>query len=151
MPYSIPTDEEVLEAIRYVMRRNRGIDSLTKLRDLIIKELQNNDPDYTVSFERVRTLAVTAPFVNTDISTREGEKKEQLKGRCPVCGGDLEKTKNATIFGGSVTLGYKCSECPYWTGLKKRIPIKYSFEYEEKEIKDEDKTPERDNDREKQQ
>ncbi len=146
MPYSIPTDEEVLDAVRYVMRRMKGIDSLTKLRELVIKELRNNDPDYTVSFERVRSLAVTAPFVKTDITARKGEKKQNFKGECPVCGGELRKTKNETIFGGSVTLGYKCSECPYWTGLKKRIPIKYSFEYEEKEKNDEDKTPERDND-----
>ncbi len=129
MAYSIPSDEEVLEALRYVMRRNKGINSLTKLRKLVISELENKDKSYTVSFNRLRELAVTASFIHAEIYARTSEKKNSLKGRCPVCQGKLKKTKNETIFGGSVTLGYKCSECPYWTGIKRRVPIKYSFEY----------------------
>ena len=148
MSYSIPGDEEVESALRYVMRRNKGIDSLRKLRKLVLKELKNKDPKYTVGFDRVRKLAVTAPFINTKIYARKGERKDSLKGRCPVCGNKLEKTKNETIFGGSVTLGYRCQECPYWTTLKRRIPTRYSFEYKPEEKRDEDKTPERDNDKE---
>ncbi|MBS3817749.1 MAG: hypothetical protein KGY76_09335 [Candidatus Thermoplasmatota archaeon] len=139
MPYSIPSEEEIEKALRYVMRRTRGVGSLQKLRDLVIGELQNNDPEYTVSSERLRKIAVTAPFINTEIDARKGEKKKDLKGRCPVCGSDLEKTKNETIFGGSVTLGYKCEECPYWTTLKRRIPTQYNFEYKKEEKIDEDK------------
>ncbi len=148
MPYSIPSDKEVKSALRYVMRRNKGINSLTKLRNLVLSELRNKNPDYTVGFERFRKLAVTATFVKTDIYARKSDKKDSLKGECPVCGNKLEKRKNETIFGGSVTLGYKCQKCPYWTTLKRRIPTRYSFEYEEKEIKDEDKTPERNHNRE---
>ncbi|MEF8832150.1 MAG: hypothetical protein V5A66_01370 [Candidatus Thermoplasmatota archaeon] len=148
MSYSIPSDEEVKSALRYVMRRNKGINSLNKLRNLVLSELQNNDPDYTVGFERIRKLAVTASFMKTDIYARKSEKKDSLKGKCPVCGNKLEKRKNETIFGGSVTLGYKCQECPYWTTLERRIPTRYSFEYKPKEKKDEDKTSERNNDRE---
>ncbi len=133
MPYSIPSDEEIEDSLRYVMRRNRGVNSLQKLRKLVLKELRNNDPEYTVSSERLRKIAVTASFINTEIAARKGEKKKQLKGKCPVCGNKLEKTKNETIFGGSVTLGYKCEECPYWTTLKRRIPIRYDFEYKKEE------------------
>jgi len=145
MSYSIPNDEEVQDALRYVMRRNKGINSLNKLRDLVLKELQNKNPDYTVGFERIRKLAVTAPFIKTNIYARKSEKKGSLKGKCPVCSNKLEKTKNETIFGGSVTLGYKCQKCPYWTTLKRRIPTRYSFEYNKKERKDEDKTSTRNN------
>lgn len=148
MSYSIPSDKEVKRALRYVMRRNKGINSLTKLRELVLSELKNKHPDYTVGSERIRKLAVTAPFIKTDIYARKSDRKESLKGKCPVCGNELEKTKNETIFGGSVTLGYKCQECPYWTTLKRRIPTRYSFEYKAEEIDDEDKAPERDNDRE---
>lgn len=133
MPYSIPDDDEIEDALRYVMRRMKGINSLNKLRKLVIKQLKNIDGDYTVSSERLRKIAVTSSFINTTIYTREGKKKKKFSGKCPVCGGKLNLTKNETIFGGSVTLGYKCTECPYWTTIRRRIPIRYSFEYKKEE------------------
>ena len=133
MPYSIPDDDEIKDALRYVMRRMKGINSLSKLRKLILKQLKNVDGDYTVSSERLRKIAVTSPFIKTTIYTRKGKKKKKLSGKCPVCSGKLERTKNETIFGGTVTLGYKCTECPYWTTIRRRIPIRYSFEYKKEE------------------
>ncbi len=133
MPYSIPDDDEIEDALRYVMRRMKGINSLNKLRKLVIKQLKNVDKDYTVSSERLRKIAVKAPFIKTTIYTRKGKKKKKLSGKCPVCSGKLEITKNETIFGGTVTLGYKCTECPYWTTIRRRIPIRYSFEYQKEE------------------
>ncbi len=133
MPYSIPDDDEIEDALKYVMRRMKGINSLTKLRKLVLKQLKNVDGDYTVSSERLRKIAVTSPFIKTTIYTRKGKKKKKLSGKCPVCEGKLELTKNETIFGGTVTLGYKCTECPYWTTIRRRIPIRYSFEYKKEE------------------
>ncbi|MFP4051854.1 MAG: hypothetical protein ACLFVB_08965 [Thermoplasmata archaeon] len=133
MPYSIPDDDEIEDALRYVMRRMKGINSLNKLRKLVIKQLKNIDKDYTVSSERLRKIAVTSSYINTIIYTREGKKKKKFSGKCPVCGGKLNLTKNETIFGGSVTLGYKCTECPYWTTIRRRIPIRYSFEYKKED------------------
>lgn len=133
MHYSIPDDDEIEDALKYVMRRMKGINSLTKLRKLVLKQLKNIDGDYTVSSERLRKIAVTSPFIKTTIYTRKGKKKKKLSGKCPVCGGKLELTKNETIFGGTVTLGYKCTECPYWTTIRRRIPIRYSFEYKKEE------------------
>ncbi len=133
MPYTIPPDEEVLDALRSVMRRVKGIGSLTKLRMLVLKELRNRDPGYTVSHERVRKLAATAPFLKVSIEARQNEGLKGLKGKCPVCRGKLKSTKNETIYGGTVTLGYRCTQCPYWTTMKKRIPTRYRFEFD-KEI-----------------
>ncbi len=138
MPYSIPSDEEIVEALRYVMRRVRGVDSLTELKKLVLKQLKNMDPDYTVGHERLRRLAVRAPFIKTTIYATEGKEKRSLSGRCPVCGAKLEKTKNETVFGGTVTLGYKCKECPYWTTLKRRRPVRYDFEYKKENDKKKD-------------
>ncbi|MFP3872550.1 MAG: hypothetical protein ACOC55_01780 [Candidatus Natronoplasma sp.] len=140
MAYSIPSDQEVEEALKYVMRRVKGVNSLKKLRELVIKELRNTDPHYTVGIDRLRKIAVTASFIHTEIYATTGEEKKSLRGKCPVCGNKLEKTKNETIFGGSVTLGYKCQECPYWTTLKRRIPVRYNFEHKTEEKKDGDKT-----------
>lgn len=139
MPYSIPSDEEIVDALENILSRMKGIDSLKKLRRLVIKELRMKDNDLTVGSERLRKLAVTAPFVKTEIETTQAQGKQDLKGRCPVCGGELEMTKNETIFGGEVTLGYVCSRCPYWTTLKRRIPTRYRFEYKKKdEVEEED-------------
>ncbi len=129
MPYSIPDDEEILDALRSVMRRMKGISSLSKLRSLVVKELKIQDPDHTVSHERLRRSAVRAPFLKTRITARRNDSLKSLKGKCPVCSGKLKTTKNETIFGGRVTLGYRCTECPYWTTLKRRVPTRYHFEY----------------------
>ncbi|MFW5904039.1 MAG: hypothetical protein ACOCTK_01075 [Candidatus Saliniplasma sp.] len=132
MPYSIPDDDEIRDALENVMKRNKGINSLTKLRKLVIKELQIKNPDYTVSAPRVRKIAVRTPFINTKIEARRADKKGEFKGRCPVCDAKLKMNKNETIYGGTVTLGYRCTECPYWTEMKKRVPTRYRFEYVKK-------------------
>ncbi len=129
MAYTIPDDDEIVDALRAVMRRMKAVGSLRKLREFVIKELRFKDRDYTVGHERLREIAVTAPFVNTHIEARHVEERKDLKGRCPVCSGKLDKTKNETIFGGTVTIGYECDSCPYWTTLKMRVPIRYRFEY----------------------
>ncbi|MGM0406011.1 MAG: hypothetical protein ACQEQM_07720 [Thermoplasmatota archaeon] len=130
MPYSIPDDDEIRDALENVMKRTKGINSLNKLRQLVIKELHIKDPDYTVSRPRIRKIAVRSSFINTKIEARRADKRGEFKGRCPVCDGKLNMTKNETIYGGTVTLGYQCTECPYWTALKKRIPTRYRFEYD---------------------
>ncbi len=130
MSYSIPDDEKILDALRSVMRRMKGIGSLTKLRSLVIKELKIKNPDFTVSHERLRKLAVRVPFLKVNIKARKNDRSKDFKGKCPVCGGNLKTTKNETIFGGTVTLGYKCIQCPYWTTLKRRVPTRYHFEYD---------------------
>lgn len=130
MPYSIPSDEEIRDALEMVMKRTKAVGSLSKLRELVLRELKIRDPDYTVSPRRLRELAVTAPYIKTRIEARRNTRKGDFKGKCPVCGGNLTMTKNETIFGGTVTLGYSCENCPYWTTMKRRVPIRYRFEYE---------------------
>ncbi|MFW6040373.1 MAG: hypothetical protein ACOC85_00880 [Thermoplasmatota archaeon] len=135
MPYSIPDEEQIRDALKIVMRRRKGIGSLRKLREQVIKELKVEDPEFTVSPERLRKIAANTEFIKIQIDARQGTKRN-LKGKCPVCNGRLKMTKNETIFGGTVTLGYRCVNCPYWTTLKRRIPTRYRFEYE-KDVKEE--------------
>lgn len=129
MPYSIPNDKEVRDALKAVIRRMKAVGSLQKLRELVIRELNIKNPDYTVGPARLREIAVTSPFIHTTIEARRTNKKKDLKGKCPVCGKGLKRTKNETIFGGTVTLGYRCRSCPYWTTIHRRIPTRYRFEY----------------------
>ncbi len=129
MPYSIPSDEEIRDALDIVIKRMKAVGSLRKLRELVIRELRIKDPSYTVGPSRLREIAVTSPIMNTNIEARQASERKDLKGKCPVCGEKLKRTKNETIFGGTVTLGYTCSSCPYWTNLKGRVPTRYRFEY----------------------
>ncbi len=129
MPYSIPSDEEIRDALEIVIKRMKAIGSLKRLRELVIRELRIKDPGYTIGYPRLREIAVTSPFIHTSIEARQASAFKALKGKCPVCGMKLKPIKNDTIFGGTVTLGYTCTTCPYWTTLKRRVPTRYRFEY----------------------
>ncbi len=125
MGYKIPSGEQVLTALRSVLSRRRIVNSQRRLRALVEKELQKED-DYRVGGVRLRRIALDADMVDLEIICRESDTRRSLI-KCPVCGERLKKVKNLTVFGGTVTLGYKCPACPYWTGLKQRIPSRYIF------------------------
>ncbi|MCJ7607534.1 MAG: hypothetical protein MUO94_06795 [Thermoplasmata archaeon] len=126
MAYRIPSDTEVVEAIRDVLRSHGVINSQRKLTELVLVSLRRHDSDYTVSEERVRHLAIENELAVIDIRCRDTQKRTAASA-CPVCGGRTKRIKNLTVFGGSVTSGYRCSTCGYWTGLKCRVPTRYVF------------------------
>lgn len=126
MAYRIPSDTEVIQAIKDVLDRYGAISSQRKLTDLVLRYLRRHDSDYTVSEERVRKLAIANGLATLEIRCRETKDKTSA-GSCPVCGGRTERIKNLTVYGGSVTMGYRCRTCGYWTGLKNRVPTLYVF------------------------
>ena len=65
-------------------------------------------------------------LAKVEIQTREAEEKSR-NVRCPVCGSKTKRIQNETVYGGKVTLGYKCRSCGYWTGMKRRVPTRYIF------------------------
>ena len=126
MPYKIPSDEEVLRAIKNVMHSYGVVNSQTKLKELVERELRVTDKDYHVSPRRLRVLALSSDHVRVEIHCRETETKRGI-GKCPVCNHKLKLVKNKTIFDGVVIIGHECTHCPYWTGLKRRVPTRYVF------------------------
>ena len=126
MSYRIPTSEVLAEAIRDVLRRRPTVGSQRRLTELVLRELKGIDEDYTASEERIRKVAIDSGSAKIEIHCREGEERSRYT-RCPVCGSKMNRIRNETVFGGTVTLGYKCTKCPYWTGLKRRMPIRYVF------------------------
>ncbi len=126
MAYRKPSDTEIVEAIRDALRRHGIIHSQKKFGELVLAELRRHDSDYSVSEARIRRLALANDVVSIDIRARESDEKTSA-GACPVCGGRTERIKNLTVYGGTVTRGYKCKACGYWTGLKRRIPTLYIF------------------------
>jgi C4-type Zn-finger protein len=131
--YKIPSDRQVIEALSAVFKVRRVVGSQHSLKKLVDKELREFSKDdegkkvtYKVSQPRLRRLTIKSGVANIEIHSRESVMKTSL-GKCPVCGSRLNRVKNLTVFGGTVTLGYQCKTCKYWTGLKQRVPTRYVF------------------------
>jgi hypothetical protein len=126
MEYYIPEDEQILAALRKVMQKYSTVTSQHRLKGLVEKELRSKKKRYQVGEPRLRVLALQSGIVRIEIHSREGD-PEKLLHRCPVCCAPLDRVKNLTLYGGEVTLEYKCPSCGYWTGKKKKIPTLYVF------------------------
>jgi C4-type Zn-finger protein len=130
--YKIPSDEQVIEALREVFGKRRVVTSQRALKKLVDKEIRamlsegSKKVEYKVGETRLRDLVLRSAVAELEIHCRETTRKTSL-GKCPVCKSKLKRVKNLTVFGGSVTLGYQCKTCGYWTGLKQRVPTKYVF------------------------
>jgi uncharacterized protein with PIN domain len=131
MSYHIPSDEQIKKALKKIFSKRRTISSQIKLKNLVEKELKTKNKEYGISNTRLRNIAINTDFIKLEIHSREGDPKK-IMNKCPVCNSDLKKVKNQTIWGGKVTLEFKCSFCGYWTGKKKRIPTRYVFQYKKK-------------------
>lgn len=128
MSYHIPNDEDIIKALKQVLKKNRSINTQSKLKRLVTEKLDTKKKKYGISPKRLRNLAINSDFVTLEIHSREGNPKKSMN-RCPVCGNFLNKVKNQTIWGGKVTIEFRCKHCGYWTGKKKRIPNRYVFHY----------------------
>ena len=123
--YRIPSDERVRQALSRVFATRHSVDSQRKLKRLVEKDLRTEEV-FRVGESRLRQVAIDSGLVELEILCREtGDRKSLVK--CPVCGERLARVRNMTVFGGTVTLGYRCGRCGYWTGLRKRVPTRYIF------------------------
>jgi len=123
--YRIPKDDQVLAALRRATAVRPTVDSQRKLKRLVDKELRGEE-SFRVGEERVRHLAIDSKLFDLRILTRETEQRKSFV-KCPVCTSRLRRLRNMTVFGGTVTLGYRCETCGYWTGLRRRVPVRYVF------------------------
>lgn len=126
MAYRLPSKEEVEHAIAAVLRREKKLPSESRFLSLVRRELKRKDTDYTISHERLRRIALCSGLCKVTIHTREAP-TGRVMSRCPVCNTKVNPVKNETIFGGTVTLGFECPFCGYWTGMKRRVPQRYVF------------------------
>jgi predicted RNA-binding Zn-ribbon protein involved in translation (DUF1610 family) len=131
MSYHISSDKQVETALKKVLKKYRTVQSQNKLKGLVTKELITKKKKFGVSGGRLRNLAIKSDFVKLEIHSREGDPKKILV-KCPVCGSILKRVKNLTIWGGKVTIEFRCSKCGYWSGKKKRIPTRYVFHLKKK-------------------
>lgn len=123
--YRVPDDERVRASLERVFSTRREVDSQRKLKRLVEKDLKS-DETFRVGEQRVRKIAIDSGIVNLEIHSRETQSKKSMV-KCPVCEERLTRVRNMTVFGGTVTLGYRCNRCGYWTGLRRRVPTRYVF------------------------
>ena len=123
MVKKILSDEQIEKAIHQVLKEYRTINSQTQLHNLVLKKLKTKKG---FSNYRLRKIAINSNFVKLEIHSREGDPKK-IMNKCPVCTDKLTHVKNQTIWGGKVTIEFRCKNCGYWTGKKKRIPTRYVF------------------------
>ena len=131
MNYHIPSDKEIEDSLKRVLKKFRTVNTQYKLRELVNKDLNKKKKKFGVSGSRLRNIAIKSDFVKLEIHSREGDPKK-IMNKCPVCGNNLKRVKNLTIWGGEVTIEFKCNRCGYWTGKKKRIPTRYVFHLKKK-------------------
>ena len=123
--YRIPSDERVRESLARIFSTRQIVDSQRKLKQIVEKDLKG-DEKYRVGERRLRLLMIESGLADLEIHCRDTNEMRSLV-KCPVCGERLKKVRNMTVFGGTVTLGYRCDRCHYWTGLKRRVPTRYEF------------------------
>jgi hypothetical protein len=128
MHYHIPSDEQVLNGLEKVLKEFRTVNSQHKLKTLVSKKISTKKKKYNVSGSRLRNIAINSDFIKLEIQSREGDPKK-IMTKCPVCNNTLKRVKNLTIWGGEVTIEFRCDKCSYWTGKKKRIPTRYIFHF----------------------
>jgi uncharacterized protein with PIN domain len=131
MKQNFPSDKQVETALNNVLKKYHSVNSQNKLKKIVDKELSKKNKKFSVSAVRLRNIAINSNFVKLEIHSREGDPKK-IMNKCPVCESILNRVKNLTIWGGKVTLEFRCSNCGYWTGKKKRIPTRYVFHLKKK-------------------
>ena len=127
MPHKIPKDEDVLTAIQRVILRYGTINSQKQLKVLVQKELSGLDELYHVSGPRVREFALKSKFIQCEIKYRVWPDHKTKLSRCPVCNSPVHKIRNKTLSNKIITIGFKCTNCPYNTDFPIKIPARYIF------------------------
>lgn len=123
--YRIPSDDRVKASLARVLSTRHEVTSQRRLKALVEKDLKGEE-QYRVGEERLRKIAIDSGLISLEIQCRDTEEMRSLI-RCPVCDARLRRVRNMTVFGGTVTLGYRCDKCHYWTGLRRRVPTRYIF------------------------
>ncbi len=127
MSYRIPGDDEVREMILKVMQVNRIVESQAQLLREVLEHLRVRNPEYKLTGKRVRRIALTIPEIKVEIRCKETDEEVTEMKKCPVCGSKMERLENLTLEGRKITVGFRCTFCPYWTGKKLRVPTRYLF------------------------
>jgi len=123
--YRVAGDEVIVEAIEEALQRQPIVDSQAELGRRVRRVLHEDDPDLRASDARIRRLALDEELAS--VRVRTGTTEEPARETCPVCGEGLEQVENTTLEGGRTVVGTECPSCPYGTGSRHEVPLRYEF------------------------
>lgn len=127
MSYKVPDEKLIVFIIKRVLKEKWMVNSQRELLSLVLKELRESGVDYRLDGARLRKIAINKAGVKVMIEYRETSMDSKNLKICPVCGNKLTDIYNLTLEGERLSTGKKCTKCPYWTGLNKRVPRRYIF------------------------
>lgn len=125
MGYRIPDEQQLADAIEEALQRQPLVESQRQLGDNVRSVLHEEDTDLRASDTRIRRIALDRGLA--EVRVRTGTTDEQVRQACPVCGAELEHVANMTLGGGTTVVGADCPECPYGTGARHEVPLRYEF------------------------
>ncbi len=110
-----------------MLRRHRGlVPTQDALWRQVASKLRRQDPPLRTGRERMRALLATSSQVHLDVRYSRRPTRGALLA-CPVCFAPLKPRQNSTLWGDSVIVGYRCTVCPFWTPIERRVPAQYTF------------------------
>ncbi len=121
--YKIPKNEEVVEAIRRVLKKHNEVKSQALFHELVLKELKGKSPYYTASSERVKR---TAALEGVKIFVEKRRSSKEAKS-CFVCGAELETLCTKNLLGEEVPAGKRCRVCGFRMDKGHLSPSRYTF------------------------
>lgn len=125
MGYRIPSENALADAIDQALVRQPIAESQRELADRVRRVLAERDEAFRVSDERVRRVALDRDLAR--VRVRTGTTDEEVRDACPVCGAQLDQVANKTLDGGRTVVGAECPSCPYTTGARHEVPLRYEF------------------------
>lgn len=125
MGYRVPDDQAVVEAAEDVLEEQPVVETQHRLAELVQARLQEEAPGSRVSQARVRRLVLEHGLAA--VRTTTGRTSRPPPEACPVCGSDLETSKNKTLDGRETVVGTQCAACGYTSGSRLQVPLRYEF------------------------
>ncbi len=119
---------EIIEALalRALYSSGGSIETQRKLHAELVEQLRGEEKRLRVSEERMRSVLLTSKRIAVDVRYASRPVSAPLRS-CPVCHRPIREIYNETLDGGRVIAGYKCSRCPFWTPIRRRVPARYTF------------------------
>lgn len=117
----------MVRAALQVLRVHRGVvETQHELWLRVSEELRKEEPPRRIGPVRMRALLATSPKVHLEVRYARKRDDRPLT-HCPVCFHEIKPRQNQTLWGDQVVVGYRCTACPFWTPLKRRVPAQYTF------------------------
>jgi hypothetical protein len=121
-----PSDVIEALALRALYSYGGAIDTQKRLYEEVMDQLKGEGKDLRIGPERMRTILLSSKRIVVEVRYAARPVSSAIRV-CPVCRKPVVEIHNATLDGGKVVAGFKCTSCTFWTPLKRRVPCRYTF------------------------